>query len=183
MDFKYFKTLNLPQYNLQEALSTVDWQGQTQICLNSIPGKEHDQFFGNGSLYYDWSRVKYDESGNIVELPKYDEPLKEEDFTEVCDYFKGTIFEEMYNMLKQQYPLGRVRLMYLKPVTVMTWHQDYGPRIHYPIKTQEGCFMVIEDELLHLKQDQWYYTETTMKHTAFNSSKEERIHFVAAVTQ
>ena len=40
--------------------------------------------------------------------------------------------------------------------------------------------MVIEDEVKHLEQDQWYLTKTGYNnHTAFNGSSESRTHLVA----
>jgi hypothetical protein len=41
--------------------------------------------------------------------------------------------------------------------------------------------MVIEDEVKHLEQNKWYFTNTTKEHTAFNASKENRIHLVANI--
>jgi hypothetical protein len=41
--------------------------------------------------------------------------------------------------------------------------------------------MVIQDEVLHLEQGQWYMTNTMPEHTAFNASKEDRIHLVVVV--
>jgi hypothetical protein len=41
--------------------------------------------------------------------------------------------------------------------------------------------MVIEDEVKHLEENKWYWTNTVVKHTAFNASSEYRIHLVAAI--
>jgi hypothetical protein len=41
--------------------------------------------------------------------------------------------------------------------------------------------MLIEDEVIHLKQHQWYWTNTLPKHTAFNASREDRLHLVVVV--
>lgn len=49
------------------------------------------------------------------------------------------------------------------------------------MKTQEGCLMIIDDQVKHLKKHTWYYTETLVGHTAINSSKENRLHLVATV--
>ena len=67
------------------------------------------------------------------------------------------------------------------PKTCLSWHEDQTPRLHYPIKTQSGCFMVIENESKHLKQNQWYWTNTTVPHTAFNGSKQPRLHLIVTV--
>ena len=68
--------------------------------------------------------------------------------------------------------------MNTKPKTCLTWHNDDTQRIHYPMKTQEGCYMVIEDEIRFLEHNTWYHTDTLKMHTAFNGSREERMHLV-----
>jgi hypothetical protein len=68
-----------------------------------------------------------------------------------------------------------------KPKTCLSWHVDTTPRIHFPIKTQDGCFMVIDNEVQHLTKNTWWWTNTVAPHTAFNASKEDRIHLVAVV--
>ena len=55
------------------------------------------------------------------------------------------------------------------------------PEFHYPVKTQDGCFMVIENEIKYLELNNWYWTNTVLLHTAFNASKEDRIHLVAVI--
>ena len=76
----------------------------------------------------------------------------------------------------------KFRLMMINPKTCLSWHTDSSPRLHYPIKTQEGCMMIIEDEVFHLNQNTWYMADTTFKHTALNASKEARIHLVVEIT-
>ncbi len=68
-----------------------------------------------------------------------------------------------------------------KPKTCLSWHCDTSKRIHLPIRTQPGCMMVIQDEVLHLEQGQWYMTNTIPEHTAFNASKADRIHLIAVI--
>jgi hypothetical protein len=58
-----------------------------------------------------------------------------------------------------------------EPKTCLSWHVDFSTRIHYPMKTQEGCFMVIADEVCHLTENTWWWTDTVLPHTAFNASK------------
>jgi len=184
---KHFKELNnLPVYtDLLQQINQYDfvWRSN-QVCINTAPGHESDTEYGVGSLVYDWksSYTEQDEHGNDrVVVPEFAVPKQEQEFTKVCDVFRGTVFEHIYTELDKLYVLGRVRLMRSKSKTCLSWHQDTSTRIHYPIKTQEGCFMLIEDEVLHLKQHQWYYTNTLPKHTAFNASKEDRLHLVVVV--
>lgn len=187
----FTKIAGLPELDLQQELNrlvadnVLSWhEGKNQICLNTIPGCEDDYILGTGSLTHDWENgvVTVDEYGNQKTIIKEKEnPLTETDFSILCKQFEGTLFETVYNQLKMRYNLGRVRLMKSQSKTCLSWHVDFQPRLHYPIKTQTGCFMVIEDEVKHLAQNEWWWTETTHEHTAFNSSKEDRIHLVATI--
>lgn len=190
----FIKLTNLPVYDLYEEFKRlidcgkIEWyttpRGNTiidQMCLNSIKGKEDNIHYGRGSLVFDWDNSYYSRDGKLI-APLRDQKLKENDFTELCNQFKGTLFEEVYNALTTQYNVGRVRIMNSQPKTCLTWHQDNTNRIHYPIKTQAGCLMVIENEVMHLEKNTWYLTETKqIYHTALNSSVEDRIHLVAVV--
>jgi hypothetical protein len=69
------------------------------------------------------------------------------------------------------------------PKTCLSWHVDDTKRIHYPIKTQEGCFMIIEEEIKHLPQHTWWLTNTLVKHTAMNASLEDRVHLVVTLLE
>lgn len=167
---------------LLEAINEMNLEFKgNQICLNSTEDDADNYHLGCGSLYYDWSTAKY-ENGELVSLDKFKNCLKESDFSVLCPIFHGTIFEKLYKEIKSKYEIGRVRIMRLTPGRVMSWHQDDSPRIHYPFKTQEGCMMVFDNDCKHLKQNQWYYTDTRKRHTAFNASRENRYHIVAVIT-
>ena len=187
---KHFTEIYLPAYDslldeLNELLNSnvLNWGEQHQICLNSVSGFEHDFHKGAGSLILDWnnSNMNFTNNIGIIEVTQKTEILRENDFTVLCSQFRGTVFENLYNMLAETYVLGRVRLMRLEPKTCLSWHKDDSLRLHYPILTQEGCIMVIEDEAMHLSKDKWFMTDTTKKHTAFNGSKKSRIHLVACI--
>lgn len=187
-----FISLDLPHLNLLEPLEKlvaegkVSWWNNIQICLNSTVDNPNDFLEGAGSLYYDYDKLieTTDENGYTKEvIPLREKQLQEQDFVQLCDVFKGTEIEQFYNHLTTKFKVGRVRFMKSKVKTCLSWHADTSPRLHYPVKTQEGCFMVIDGEIKHLKQNHWYLTDTTKKHTAFNSSTEERIHIVAAVLE
>lgn len=183
---------NLPVLDLSTELARmlesgrISWSRDNQICLNTIPGKEDDYTLGSGSLIHDWNNhvVNIDENGNerieVKELPR-DQCREEQDFSVMCLAFKDSLFEVVYRALNERYRLGRVRIMKMKPKTCVSWHDDYGKRLHYPIKTQPGCFMIIENEFMHIPSQEWWMTNTWLKHTALNSSKEDRIHLVASI--
>lgn len=179
---------NLPYYDLwSEFVNLIDsgaikWHplNKDQICINTVPGYEDDIHLGRGSLHYDWDNNYKDESGKII-VPERQEKFKESDFSVLCNQFKGTGFDDVFSKVKRLYNIGRVRVMNLKPKTCLSWHKDTHPRIHYPLKTQEGCLMIIENETVHLKKHEWVWTDTTKYHTAINSSREERYHLVVSL--
>lgn len=188
----YFTIINdLPVYDLYSELNAmldtgaIKWHsGNNQISLNSITGKEDNFHLGCGSLYYDWDNrtVITDTHGNTkFEVKERDVPLLESDFNALCTPFKNTLFEKVYDSINAKFKIGRIRLMRSHPKTCLTWHYDDSRRLHYPIKTQDGCFMVIKDEIKHLNENQWCFTDTLFEHTAFNASKEIRIHLVANI--
>lgn len=184
-----FKTVtDLPIFdNLYKTFEDMVAQGiieipaYNQVCLNAPKGFEDDYKLGTGSLYIDWSKVKTSELTSKKELPCRERIFEEHEFTELCTIFKNTPFEELYNSLKSKYTLGRVRIMISLPKTCLSWHTDSSLRIHYPIKTQEGCFMVIGNEIYHLPINEWTLTNTTVKHTIFNGSFDKRVHIVASI--
>tara|TARA_B100000073_G_scaffold346642_2_gene358580 strand:+ start:2027 stop:2602 length:576 start_codon:yes stop_codon:yes gene_type:complete len=150
-----------------------------QICINATKDNPTSIHEGRGSLFFDWDKSYYDKEQEKMIVPERKKKLKEQDFDRIAEPFKGTLFEEAYNMITSTYNVGRVRIMNSMPKTCLTWHTDNTERIHLPIKTQEGCLMIIEDEVKHLKVGEWYWTNTKVKHTALNASKENRIHLVA----
>ena len=172
---KYFEKLDIAVPDLP--IDDIEFH-HNQICLNTVAGSD-DPTVGTNSLIYDWDRAT--EVNGKLDVPLRDNPLDESDFTELCSQFKNTVWETVYRELESRYHIGRVRLMRSKPKTCLSWHCDTSKRIHLPIRTQPGCMMVIQDEVLHLEQGQWYMTNTLPEHTAFNASKADRIHLVVVV--
>lgn len=164
----------------------ISWDADLQICLNCTQEGSYNYKEGTGSLRLDWSNqyTVLDENGNEkIVVPERDTPKSEIDFKHLCEVFKDTLFESVYNALRKKYTIGRVRLMKSRPKSCLSWHIDYYKRIHFPIKTQEGCFMVIEDEVCFLEESKWWDTNTTVYHTAVNASKEDRIHLVVTIIE
>ena len=206
--YKYFDEIDFGNYapDLQTELKNMIeakkiWWKLDQICLNApqavvwdrqnFPWHEKDFVFGVGSLEVDWSKAEVvdhdvDSDNRIsvdkIDAPKQSKPLTEDIFDTLCTVFQNTVFEEVYNKLSEKYILGRTRIMKMQPRRCLSWHYDYTDRLHYPMKTQEGNIMVIEDEVLHLNKDKWYLTKTGYnKHTAINCSNESRTHLVACI--
>lgn len=185
---KYFNNIELPTFpkllsELELLINdkVISWT-QNQICINSVVGQEDNYKFGVGSLVYDWDKksiIKNKDGTEEVIIPNRTDIVSEYDFKVLCTQFKGTVIEELYNVLNSKYKLGRVRFMLLPPKSCLSWHTDESQRLHYPLKTSEACKMVIEDEVQYMPAHTWWHTNTTFFHTAFNASMQSRIHLVA----
>lgn len=188
---KYFEKIDfLPKFDLYNEYLKLFKEGKIffdnnnhQICLNSTVEDPDNFHKGTGSLYYNWENKKEKINDDGTSYYEIAEKIKkeEDEFVCLCSVFKGTLFEEVYNNLKKYYNIGRVRLMKSRSQTCLSWHYDDHMRIHYPLKTQEGCIMIIQDEVFHMPKHTWWKTNTLVKHTAVNASFEERIHLVVTV--
>ena len=133
-------------------------------------------------------------------LPKYDrqiylqgntsdmdplEPTKGDNYLYVdeneLDYDKPLFNIPYVNEIIEDHNLIRTRVMLMKPRTCYYYHCDNTKRLHIPVETNENCFLLVDEKLLHLPADGSVYTvDTTKMHTALNASKEDRIHIVGA---
>jgi len=182
-----FQQLDHPTYDLYpvlcELLSTgaVSWAGN-QMCINSVDNDPANFNLGTGSLEWDWDN-QYKDENDVLQTPRRAVVYTEADFTTLSPQFNNTAFASVFELLASTYRVGRVRIMRSVPKTCLSWHMDSTPRIHYVIKTQPGAFMVIEDTSKYLPTQTWWLTDTTLKHTAFNGSYEDRIHLVATILE
>ena len=99
------------------------------IPMNKIPGDD-DSIKGHNVRGIYWT--KPDETGKEV---MRDKPIEESKYTELLNDFKGTYFEEVYNTLKKNFKIGRVRILLKQPRSTLSWHKDPEPRLHIPIIT------------------------------------------------
>jgi hypothetical protein len=103
---------------------------------------------------------------------------KELEYDIINPIFKDTIFEELIN----KYNLKRTRFMWLNRWSCYSLHRDLTPRIHFPIYTNNQCFLIFKNATVeNLKEGTIYYTDTRHLHTAMNGSEEKRLHLVGAV--
>ena len=148
------------------------------ISINRIPGDE-DSVKGHNTRGAYWTYP--DEKGKEV---KRDQTIDESKYTEIVPEFKNTYFEEIYNLLKSKFKLGRVRILLKEPRSTLSWHRDPEPRLHIPIITNPGCKMVIEDVAKHMPADgSITITNNTKYHNFFNGGEQDRIHLVACVLE
>ena len=73
--------------------------------------------------------------------------------------------------------------MKMKPKTCYYWHHDKTKRLHIPIQTHEHCFLLLDNDRIHLLKLIYvtYEVDTTVNHTALNCSKIDRIHIVGVI--
>ena len=148
------------------------------IPLNQIPG-DKSSIEGHNVRGTYWTIP--DETGKEA---KRDKAIDESKFTELVPEFKGTYFEEVFNILRKNFKLGRVRILVKEPRSTLSWHRDPEPRLHIPIITNKGCRMVIEDLSKHLPADGTVtITNNTKYHNFFNGGEQDRIHLVACVLE
>ena len=148
------------------------------ICVNRIPGDEKSITGGNVRGLY-WT---YPDSTNHEEQRL--EPVKESQYTELCPEFKDTYVEEVYNLVKKHFKIGRMRFLMKPPRSCLSWHRDPEKRLHIPIITNKGNIMVIDDIAFHMPSDgAAYITDNTKYHNFFNGSECERVHLVSTLIE
>ena len=148
------------------------------ISLNQIPGDKQSTEGHNVRGTY-WTLP--DETGKEA---LRDIPIDESKYTELVSDFQNTYFEEVYNTLKKNFKLGRVRILLKEPRSTLSWHRDPEPRLHIPIITNPGCRMVIENIAKHMPADGTVTITNNKKyHNFFNGGEQARIHLVACVLE
>ena len=148
------------------------------IPINQIPGDKSSTEGHNVRGTY-WTIP--DETGKEA---MRDKPIDESKYTDLVPEFKGTYFEEVFNTLKKNFKLGRIRILLKEPRSTLSWHRDPEPRLHIPIITNKGCRMVIEEVSKHMPADGTVtITNNTKYHNFFNGGEQNRIHLVACVLE
>ena len=146
------------------------------ISLTQIPG-DPSSIKGSKARGVYWT--KPDSTG--IEVSR-DVNVEENRYTEFVKDFEHTYFKEVFDELKKNYKLGRVRLLLKEPRSTLSWHRDPEPRLHIPIVTNPGCLMVIDRTAHHMPADGSVWVTNNLKyHNAFNGGEENRVHLVACV--
>ena len=148
------------------------------ISLNQIPNNK-DSIEGNNIRGKYWTIA--DESGKEVSR---DIEIDETKYSQIVPEFENTYFNDVYEILRKKFKLGRVRLLLKEPRSTLSWHKDPEPRLHIPIITNLGCSMVIENVAKHLPADgRVTITNNTKYHNFFNGGEQARIHLVACMLE
>jgi hypothetical protein len=174
----YKLRLDLEKILAKKKFNSLGIKNFGAIPLNQIPGNK-DSVEGHNVRGIYWTLP--DETGKEA---KRDKPIQESKYTELVPEFRNTYFEEVYNILKRNFKLGRVRILLKEPRSTLSWHRDPEPRLHIPIITNPGCRMVIEDFAHHMPADGTVtITNNTKYHNFFNGGEQDRIHLVACVLE
>ena len=148
------------------------------LPLNQVPNDENS-IKGNNIRGVYWTLP--DETGKEVSR---DVPIDESKYTQIVPDFEKTYFQEVYDILRKKFKLGRVRILLKEPRSTLSWHKDPEPRLHIPITTNLGCSMVIGNIAKHLPADGTVtITNNTKYHNFFNGGEQARIHLVACLLE
>lgn len=170
--------LGLEKVLKKKKFNTLDINHFGAIPLNEIPGDKKSTEGHNIRGTY-WTLP--DETGK-EEIR--DMPINETKYTQLVSDFNDTYFEEVYDILKKNFKIGRVRILLKEPRSTLSWHRDPEPRLHIPIITNPGCRMVIENIAKHLPADGSVTITNNLKyHNFFNGGEQNRIHLVACVLE
>jgi hypothetical protein len=84
---------------------------------------------------------------------------------------------------KLPFPFSIMRLSVLPPSTIITMHTDAACHAQLAITTNEDCFVAARTgDMRQVPVDgKLYIISTTLPHTAFNASSEERIHLSISI--
>ena len=148
------------------------------ICVNQKPNDPKSISGGNlRGKYWTYPKSDWNEEERLINI-------NEAEYTEVCSPFKDTYIEEVYNSIKSQWKIGRMRFLMKPPRSCLSWHRDPEKRIHVPIITNPGCRMVIEDESYHMPADgSVYITDNSKYHNFFNGGETDRLHLVSTLIE
>jgi hypothetical protein len=134
-------------------------------CRKDVKDEEKQLIESTLSLEYDWNNFDPDTMKKPPLIPK-EKRLKQIDFLLTPDFFKNTPVEDLNNSLSKNFKIMRGRIMNMHHKSALTWHYDASPRLHIPIKINDGSFMVLEDEIIRFKVGNAYVIDTTKMHTS-----------------
>jgi hypothetical protein len=155
---------------------------ENQIALNYRSGYEDSCWTdGCGSPY------KKDEKSTSIENKSNNMQPRfvDTDFSFINPGLEKSEIEKIYLEFQKKFTLGRYRIAVIKPKTCYGWHFDLEKRIHIPVFTNPGSFIITDDgKATHLPSDGgcWMFFANNGYHTAINSSyTEDRVHLLINV--
>ena len=164
------------QESVREILKNPRYDNENnQVCITGTSPYD-SPLLGSGSLAYERDK------NNNWSLKE--DRLSETAFTCFLDEFKSSYLYEIYSRLSKGFDLGRFRIMTLPPKTCYSFHVDKFPRFHIAVFSEPGVSGIINNNrVFEIPCDGFVYElNTSLKHTAFNSSLDvDRTHLVADI--
>lgn len=92
---------------------------------------------------------------------------------------------QLINYYMNKFQMFRTRIMKMEYKSCLSYHHDNQKRIHFPLTTNNKCFMVVGNKVHWLGLGRIYLVDTTKMHTAVNGNPEPftRIHIVGCVKE
>jgi len=175
----YYFDIEKLQNEVENLVSTIGFQGEDQMSLVYRDGHKQDCWTdGAGtSFQFDENRNPLrDNNGEILRR------FTEDQFKYINPGLEGTEIEKVYLTLKQKYKLSRYRIAKIEPKKCYGWHKDEEIRIHVPVITAPGCFVITEDgNATHLPAtgEAYIFYARNGYHTAINADyKINRLHLL-----
>ena len=100
----------------------------------------------------------------------------------MCPEFKDTYVEEVYNLVKKHFKIGRMRFL-MKPLVVVYLGIEIQKKITHTYYNKQRQYYGNRGYcLLHMPSDgAAYITDNTKYHNFFNGSECERVHLVSTL--
>jgi hypothetical protein len=134
-----------------------------------------------GSRFSVTSRGIPDLLDGVNKIHTYD-GAEEWDWNTLHQEFIGTIIEDIFWALKEEWILGRGRFMTLSSSNrALSYHWDECYRLHIPVYTNENSWFMLEDKNMHqiLEEGRLYILDATRFHSAMNlDQSKKRTHLV-----
>ena len=109
----------------------------------------------------------------------------ENDFIHINPTLEGTEIEKIYSFYSATMTTGRYRIAMLQPKSCYGWHYDLEKRIHIPVITNSGSFIITDDgKATHLPAtgEAWMFNANNGYHTAMNASYDKvRAHLLLSI--
>jgi hypothetical protein len=171
------------QQVVANVISTIGFPADNQISIVHRPGISDAWTDGTGSPFkFDDNRKPILDSKGVA-IRRF----MESDFTVINHAVSDTILAEIYNTLKQDFNVTRFRIARILPKQCYGWHTDEEVRIHIPVFTSPGCFIITDGApsiATHLPANgsAYMFRANNVYHTAVNSDYSlDRVHLLINV--
>ncbi len=152
--------------------------------LSRVPVSEWTAHFNKSTYEGDWSGTALRAPvGAVHPIQKLnpnpgEKNYRDTELLESCTYFK-------FVLKSFKCPLRSVRLLKLKPGSVIKEHVDYflafeegEARIHIPVMTNPGLHFYLNGKRVIMNEGETWYLNFNLKHTIENKGNTDRIHLV-----